>query len=92
MKAMTLTNDGFQLSEMDLKMRGPGELEGFRQSGLPEFRFGDFVRDLKWISLARSAAERLLQNDPVLSKSVNQPLREMVLTRYGKTFKLGRLQ
>jgi ATP-dependent DNA helicase RecG len=54
LKVLEETNDGFQIAEADLKLRGPGELLGQQQSGLPKFRFGDLAEDLELIRLARS--------------------------------------
>ncbi len=53
---MRQTNDGFVIAEKDLELRGPGEFTGTRQSGLPEFQFGDLVRDRKWMEVARQEA------------------------------------
>ena len=50
------TNDGFKVAEADLQLRGPGELVGQDQSGLPAFKFGDLRRDLDLIELARHIA------------------------------------
>jgi ATP-dependent DNA helicase RecG len=50
------TSDGFRIAEADLQLRGPGELLGQQQSGLPNFRFGDLVNDLELIKLARELA------------------------------------
>jgi ATP-dependent DNA helicase RecG len=54
------TRDGFRIAEADLKLRGPGELLGQMQSGVPQFRFGDLARDLELIELARERATELL--------------------------------
>ena len=62
-KAMLDFNDGFKLAEVDLKLRGPGEFFGTRQSGLPEFRMADIVRDEKVLKLARGAAEEFIKED-----------------------------
>jgi ATP-dependent DNA helicase RecG len=53
LKVLEETNDGFRIAEADLKLRGPGELLGQQQSGLPQFRFGDLVNDLELIRQAR---------------------------------------
>ncbi|MDD4179115.1 MAG: ATP-dependent DNA helicase RecG [Candidatus Margulisbacteria bacterium] len=63
LKAMVATNDGFKISEVDLKLRGPGDLFGARQSGLPNFRVADIIRDEKIIQEARRAAEALVEKD-----------------------------
>jgi ATP-dependent DNA helicase RecG len=53
------TSDGFRIAEADLKLRGPGELLGQQQSGLPKFRFGDLAQDLELIKQAREYASKL---------------------------------
>ena len=63
LRAMVQTDDGFQLAEMDLKIRGPGEFLGMKQAGLPEFRFGDILRDADLMLRARSDARRLILGD-----------------------------
>ncbi len=69
MKIMTETNDGFHLAEADLKLRGPGDFFGKKQSGLPEFKVADLVHDYRALDTARQDAqtiieEKLLWNDP----------------------------
>ena len=59
---MEETNDGFKIAEKDLEIRGPGEVLGTRQSGLPEFRIGNIARDVKYLEEARTAAEHFLKN------------------------------
>ena len=61
MKIMTETNNGFVLSEKDLELRGPGEVFGFRQSGLPQFVAGDLVADANILEVARSEAQEVWQ-------------------------------
>jgi ATP-dependent DNA helicase RecG len=56
--AMVRTQDGFELAELDLKMRGPGEFFGTRQAGLPDFRVADLVRDRQILELAKTEAAR----------------------------------
>ncbi len=64
--AMTTTGDGFEIAEMDLKIRGPGQIFGTRQAGYPEFRFADLARDVDLVGTAREEAVRLLDGDPEL--------------------------
>jgi ATP-dependent DNA helicase RecG len=64
MKAMQETNDGFKIAEADLRLRGPGEMLGARQSGLPNFRVADIIRDEKILQAARAAAQDLIERDP----------------------------
>jgi ATP-dependent DNA helicase RecG len=61
---MEQTNDGFKVAERDLELRGPGEVMGTRQSGLPQFRVANLVRDLKILEIARREAEDLLTRRP----------------------------
>jgi len=67
------THDGFQLAEEDLRMRGPGEFFGTRQSGLPDLRMAK-LSDVALLELARSEATRLFQVDPALEKIEHKPL------------------
>lgn len=66
LSTMEETTDGFKIAEADLELRGPGELLGRRQSGLPEFRLGNLVRDAALLSEARNTAWKLLEHDPEL--------------------------
>src|SRR5258708_30626002 len=68
------TDDGFRLSEEDLRLRGPGDFIGVRQSGMPELRMAD-LSDTKLIELSRSFAAKLWQNDPYLRKPEHTALR-----------------
>jgi ATP-dependent DNA helicase RecG len=64
-RALVESTDGFQIAEMDLRLRGPGEFFGTRQSGLPAFRIADIVRDQEILELARSEAEAFIQQPPL---------------------------
>jgi ATP-dependent DNA helicase RecG len=66
MEAMTATRDGFKIAEEDLRLRGPGEFLGTRQSGLPEFFIADVVRDTDILVETREAASALIESDPAL--------------------------
>ena len=61
---MRETNDGFVIAEKDLELRGPGELLGTRQTGLPAFRVADLARDAGLLPLVRELADRLLAEAP----------------------------
>lgn len=62
MRIMTETNDGFELSEEDLKLRGPGDFFGKKQSGLPEFKVADMVHDYRALETARNDAQIIIEN------------------------------
>ena len=80
--AMTQTNDGFRIAEIDLKLRGPGEVCGIRQHGITDFRVADLIRDHDILLEARNAAEKLLDSDPELK---NDPLLlKTVIERIGE--------
>jgi ATP-dependent DNA helicase RecG len=62
LKIMEQTTDGFKIAEKDLEIRGPGEVMGTRQSGLPEFRIANIIRDQKILELARYETSYMLDN------------------------------
>ena len=68
------SNDGFYIAGEDLKLRGPGDLFGIRQSGILEFRLGDVFQDSKVLKQAAEAAGRLLKEDPELKKPEHERL------------------
>jgi ATP-dependent DNA helicase RecG len=72
---MEKTNDGFEIAEADLRLRGPGDFLGTKQSGLPEFVFADLSRDQDLLEQAREAALQLLSEDPELKNEAHQALR-----------------
>ncbi len=74
LKIMEQTNDGFKISEEDLKLRGPGDFFGSRQHGLPEMHIADLCTDMKVLSDAQRAAQELLKADPELIKPENEKL------------------
>ncbi|MFN4072164.1 MAG: ATP-dependent DNA helicase RecG [Thermus sp.] len=76
LKVLEESGDGFYIAEMDLKLRGPGELRGTRQSGYPELKLGDLSQDTEVIEQARALAKRILETDPDLSLPQHQALKE----------------
>src|SRR5439155_9734184 len=76
------TSDGIALAEEDLKTRGPGELWGTRQTGLPGFRVADFARDEDLIAPARAAAEAVVKDDPELALPAHRALRAALVATY----------
>ncbi len=89
MKALERTRDGFQLAEEDLKLRGPGEIFGTRQSGAQMFKIGDPVQDQPILQDASKAAMQLYQKDAELKLEEHQPLRTELKNSYGR-FELQR--
>jgi ATP-dependent DNA helicase RecG len=80
--AMVETTDGFRIAEADLALRGPGEFFGTRQSGLPEFRVADLLRDAAILEQARREASAIVAADPDLREAAHRGLRESLLTRW----------
>jgi ATP-dependent DNA helicase RecG len=80
--AMEATNDGFRIAEADLSLRGPGDFFGTRQSGLPEFRVADLLRDAALLEEARQDAIALVHRDPSLAKPEHRSLRAALLARW----------
>ena len=77
--AMVNTNDGFKISEVDLKLRGPGDILGTQQSGILDFKIADLVEDEKILSNASDDASFLLKNDPKLILNENYNIRRFIL-------------
>ncbi|GIV37113.1 MAG: ATP-dependent DNA helicase RecG [Cyclobacteriaceae bacterium] len=71
-QTMVKTNNGFEIAEVDLELRGPGDLLGTRQSGMLDLLIADLGKDQQLLQIAREEAIRLLQNDPLLQKPENQ--------------------
>ena len=80
--AMVATNDGFRIAEADLELRGPGDFFGTRQSGLPEFRVADLLRDAAMLEEARKEAFALVAADPNLLRPEHRALRADLLARW----------
>jgi ATP-dependent DNA helicase RecG len=81
-QAMTETSDGFKIAEVDLQLRGPGEFFGTRQSGLPEFRVADLLRDAALLEDARRDAQAIIAADPELRGPEHRGLRAALLARW----------
>jgi ATP-dependent DNA helicase RecG len=82
LSTMTGTGDGFEIAEKDLDIRGPGEFLGTRQSGLPELRFGNIVRDFTIMEEARKEAFSLVAEDPALTDERHKGIRESIKERF----------
>lgn len=85
MDTMVMTNDGFQISEVDLQLRGPGDLMGTQQSGVLDLKLADLTRDGQIVSLAREKAREILEKDPdlLLTENIllNQRMRQVLKSR-----------
>ncbi len=89
LETMVQTTDGFRIAEVDLRLRGPGEIFGTRQSGIPEFRIANLVEDGEIIADARKEAFALVERDPQLRSPSHQQLRKHFEERYKAALELG---
>ena len=85
MQIMCETNDGFRIAEKDLEIRGPGDVEGTRQSGLLTFKLASLVDDRRILEEAALSAGSIVEEDPELATAANLPLRNYLDTVRGKT-------
>ena len=83
-ETMCTTNDGFEIAEVDLKLRGPGDLMGKQQSGILNLQIADLVRDRDILQLARHEAIALLKNDPSMQKPEHFEMRQVYITLTAK--------
>ncbi len=85
---MCKTEDGFAIAEEDLKLRGPGEIFGTKQHGLPELNISDLVKHVDVLDQVKVVAKKILDNDPDLKKEENQILRQKVQKMFGENIQL----
>lgn len=79
METMVRTNDGFEIAEVDMKLRGPGDIQGTQQSGKPVFRISNLLKDGQILQAARAAAIDLLASDPELTRPENALTKQRLL-------------
>ena len=82
---MCETNDGFKIAEKDLEIRGPGEIEGTRQSGTLNFKLANIIEDKVILDAARQTVEKLIEEDPELTSADNLRLKNYLSLKKGKT-------
>ena len=74
-QTMVRTNDGFEIADVDLRLRGPGDLLGVQQSGALDFKIADLAQDGKILQVARAVAQQLMQEDAALQQPHNLPIK-----------------
>jgi ATP-dependent DNA helicase RecG len=84
-KTMVATNNGFEIAEKDLELRGPGDIEGTRQSGALNLKLADLVKDKLILEAAKKYAEDIINKDPELEAIENLRLKEYLISLKGKT-------
>lgn len=82
LNALANTNDGFKLSEIDMKLRGPGDIYGLKQSGLPDFKYANLVEDQDILLKAKSVAFDIIEHDPKLSSKDNAIIKKNIKQFY----------
>jgi ATP-dependent DNA helicase RecG len=80
LETMVKTNDGFEIAEVDLRLRGPGNLMGTQQSGVLKLKIADIIKDNKLLKVARDSANQILKKDPNLEKAENQIIKRTLST------------
>jgi len=80
---MTRSNDGFQIAEYDLRLRGPGELFSTRQHGLPDLKIANIIDDYELLVMARKNAFELVRSSPMLTKPEHKNIRNALLAKFG---------
>ena len=89
LEVMTRSNDGFQIAEYDLRLRGPGELFSTRQHGLPDLKIANIIDDYELLVMARKEAFELVSQDPMLIRPEHKNIRRALLAKFGNSLGLA---
>lgn len=84
LEALCKTNDGFQIADADLRLRGPGDFFGARQHGLPQLQIADLLQDMETLQQARAASQQVIADDPKLQKEIHKDLKDAVVRLFQK--------
>lgn len=82
LKIMENSSNGFEIAQKDLELRGPGDFFGFRQSGLPEFKIADLIKDMEILKLSKVAVDEILKSDLDLINNDNVKIKNKLLKMY----------
>lgn len=82
LKIMEKSSNGFEIAQKDLELRGPGDFFGFRQSGLPEFKIADLIKDMEVLKLSKTAVDEILKSDEELKSKYNLQIKNKLLKMY----------
>ncbi len=88
-EVMTRSNDGFEMAEQDLRLRGPGELFSTRQHGLPDLKIANIIDDYELLVMARRNAFKLVGSDPMLTENKHRNIRRALLAKFGSSLGLA---
>ena len=86
---MQQSSDGFFIAEEDMKLRGPGDIFGTRQHGIPELNVADLARHIKILEHARVEAKKILTEDPLLKQGKNAELKRRITKLFGEDMSLN---
>ncbi len=89
LEVMTRSNDGFEIAECDLRLRGPGELFSTRQHGLPDLKIANIIDDYELLVMARRKAFDVVSDDPMLAKAEHKNIRQALVTKFGDSLGLA---
>jgi len=90
-QAMIKFNSGFDIADIDLKLRGPGDIFGIKQSGFPELKYADIIEDSELLFKAKEDAFKLIEQDPKLISPSNKIIRDNLLTSYKENINYSRI-
>jgi ATP-dependent DNA helicase RecG len=90
LEIMCETNDGFKIAEVDLELRGPGEMIGVRQSGIPAFKFADIVRDRRALEIARTEADRFVRMLRTRPDKESLRIVQYIRQKWGRYYGVGK--
>ncbi len=91
LQAMVSYSDGFKIAEMDLKLRGPGNIFGTEQSGFPELKHANLIEDGNVIIKAKEAAFKLIEDDPHLTKTANQLIKKNLIDHFSDNLRYAKI-
>jgi ATP-dependent DNA helicase RecG len=89
LEMMERSNDGFEIAEHDLKLRGPGELFSTRQHGLPDLKIANIIDDYDLLVMARRSAFELVTQDALLTGPTHKNIRQALITKFGDSLGLA---
>jgi ATP-dependent DNA helicase RecG len=89
LEIMTRSNDGFEIAECDLRLRGPGELFSTRQHGLPDLKIANIIDDYELLVMARRHAFDMVSADPMLTKTEHKSIRQALIAKFGDSLGLA---
>jgi ATP-dependent DNA helicase RecG len=88
---MYKTNNGFEIAEMDLKLRGPGDIFSTKQSGFPELKYADIVYDIELLNITKNIAFELINKDPSLDSDNNKVIRKNLIKHYSENLQYAKI-